>query len=731
METNWGHNAVNISQEENHIKLSPCMALYISYLVFLSISDILALALFYLKKNQYIAFAIAAAFLLTVLVVIYFKKSVNIAPLHITKIAWGSILILSIIALTRSVSPDLSHDVIMARVYWQYPGFQDNVNYNVFPAGFTFFFTLADRCFYYPNVLLGYRMGTLFNLFLLLLTYFQTREIFCIVLSGRQKSPNGFSKRFFNVDILTFISVTLYYSITELGTYMVDLAALPLILYLLRIIISKEVFSKKETHFFVAMLLGIVFALKFTNVIFIVPLLLLYLYNQHGKISVWVFLICAFIAFLPASPYLLYAYTSTGNPVYWTFNSIFKSKYYIDENFKDTRWGPSGFWDFILWPIHLIFRYRERVSEISYLPQVYLLLGLLGSFGICIHNFKRRLYLCSQQIIVYYFLFTYICWLASTGYPRYAIICELLAVIITCCWIIQMFDSSRKKNKLFAGVISALVLLQCCLNTSAGILNYGDWAWRPLLPTALENGSFVDNLKWCFRDRGPLGSDEQRKKVDVFCSTFVLHNMMKQINPNAPIINMRYVMYDLASVSEQKGGNFPEHYLSKLKELSSSNRIFDLAWSSQIGEVYQNANMVNARIKNIEYVNGYYLGDKTPLLIEYDFSDERENTYTDLSKTQSYTIDCSKKDSITLSGFAFLDPYVVWRAKPAHLKLYTKTSDGTEHVLYELKLKRRHIYELNETIDLSNYTGMTTIYIEDDSREEDYGMSHVINLSID
>ena len=154
---------------ENKIRISGVLFAYTAYIVFLSITDLLAISLFYGGWNQFLWGAILAAAVCTVILAKKFSKYCVFERIvtHRALLLYGTIFL--VVGILRGLAPDLSHDVSQGRVYWQTPGFADNIDENVFPAGFTFFFPLSDRIFYYPRLLLGYRMGTLTNAALLIL----------------------------------------------------------------------------------------------------------------------------------------------------------------------------------------------------------------------------------------------------------------------------------------------------------------------------------------------------------------------------------------------------------------------------------------------------------------------------------------------------------------------------------------------------------------------------------
>ena len=734
--------SMQICKRKKHtdIQISCALYAYIVYILFLSISDILSLPLFYAEANQLLPAVIATAGVIAIILAWQMASYCAFDKLSKNKSLLIYMVVILLIAVLRSLAPDLAYDTSQGRVYWQDPGFVDNVDENVFPAGFTFFFPLSDRIFYYPRVLLGYRMGTLMNALVMILIFLQMYKLIHMLLGKQMESLRkdytekainrpiyGILTYLMSEELFAFISVTLFYALADLGSYMIDLLAIPLLLWLLHRVLDESQQSNRVEQIFVALLCGLSFAMKFTNVIFIAPVLLVYLWQNRKEIRATTFALALIVGLLPAAPYLLYAYTSTGNPVYWTFNSIFKSPYYPDENFKDLRWGPQNWVQVLLWPLHIILHPTERVSELSIWPQIYLMVGYLGGIYVIIKTWKEHYTRKATLFAALFFAFVLL-WLKSTGFPRYAILCEMMAVVLGAYLIVGGLAAKVKWKKLVAMILMVALLGQCAINTVGGALNYYDWSFRWKISPDTLSSEYKLNAQEAFRDRGLIGTDEQREQIDIFLSTHLRHSIMKALDPDAPIVNGNYIVTFLSAVKEAKGIDYAEYYFTKLAEEEKKGaRIYDIAIANEYSEFISGANSVGAEIISLEEVDGYFIGRDTPILIEYSMTG-RENTCTDLAQQPAFEFPQGTGE-ISLTGIACLPSYVQWDYPPAILQVTVSTASGTNEVL-TVEIPQHEYIQLDEVLDLSPYSkdGPVTVMLSDIGAEAIDG--NIFNLKV-
>lgn len=709
-----------VQREKKHvIILDFPVFIYMVYLSFLVLCDVANFGVYILSGGRipvYVLLLFGAVF---VFCVYRFREYICIEKLRMDLMAYIFLGLIFVLAFIRGILPDTSYDVMNARVFWQFPGFQDNIDYNTFPAAFTFFFPLPDRIFYYPRVLLGYRLGTITNAFVLALVYIEIRELVETLLGGKLsvlwKDMEKYSsetqvvvKAVFNKSFLAAVSCLLYYIIAELGTYMVDITALPLLLVLLKKLFAKECDTSIIQFALTAYMAGICIALKVSNVIFLVPLILIYVIKNRKNMRIRDFLVCIIVGIFPSATYLIYAYISTGNPVYWMYNAIFKSPYYIDSNFKDRRWGPDNTKDYLLWPWKLVVGYDSRVSELSKLPQIYILLGWISSVYLIVRGCIKRIWDRGMTIFILLFGVFYVQWLYSTGYPRYAIICEIMAAIICMSAVCDLLMAHKKILRVIAATVMLALVLQMQLNYMEGINNRYDWSWRGTTAENIANGKLFANLKWLLRDRGTIGTDEQHSKVDIFLESYTNSQYMKMFDEDIPIINGDYIETYLTQVRDVKGIDYPAYYKEKIMNaLEEGKGVYDLLAPKNIYHAIDLANAWGLRITECEYVESFYTKDEYPVLIRYELANE-DNEFLPVDFVDIDTSILGGSHNAQLGGIVYLDSTT---APYCTLALMVEWADGGT-IEQKINLDAGNLYDLSQYFSIPGVDAEDRVYLE-------------------
>ena len=163
---------------------------------------------------------------------------------------------------------------------------------------------------------------------------------------------------------------------------MVELLALPFLLEMVFLLLRGLDEAKREREAVLFCLFGgILFCLKMTNIVYLVPLVLLYLWKIRKYLTPKLFLGCLVTGMIPVSVYLIYNGIAMKNPVYPYYNSLFHSPYFGETDFKDPRWGPSNIKEFLLWAYSMIRHPDYRLSEIPAKYNLDLALMYLGAAG--------------------------------------------------------------------------------------------------------------------------------------------------------------------------------------------------------------------------------------------------------------------------------------------------------------------------------------------------------------
>ena len=394
--------------------------------------------------------------------------------------------LITVIYLMKAAFPDASIDGMYYHILLQEPKLRDMVGADVFSGHFQGFgFPLPDRCFYFFRILFGYRLGTIWNLICVLVLYVQIIRLLELFLRSSLRRLIPFA---------AFIIVGVYDIFLQLSVYMVELSSLVLMTESLFILAydPKELrpggssapfetdscgasipipvspsgfglFSGPESTshkrflrpMFFAFLQGLFFACKMTNIIYVVPLILLYIFLYQKELSPGIFAASLVCGLLPVSIYLIHDLIMTGNPVFPYFNTIFDSLYFPDIDFRDDRWGGESLTEKLLWPFLLIFDPGTRKTE---LPPSFTLPFLSGwiALAVCALSFIRGKLktegseTCSAKaslqgsgflgVLGFFIVLSSLLWSFTTGHSRYYMGTELVLLL--------------------AGVISADLLLR-------------------------------------------------------------------------------------------------------------------------------------------------------------------------------------------------------------------------------------------------------------------------------
>ncbi|HUS12617.1 MAG TPA: hypothetical protein VMZ30_19260 [Pyrinomonadaceae bacterium] len=357
------------------------------------------------------------------------------------------------------------------------------------------------------RTLLGYRLGTIINLLVL---------VWAAQITDKILRP--YVKRVWVRSASVFVVFLAEHLLFEVSTYMVDLLTLPLLLEATYLTLGakrrndspeaemdrQETLSDEEDKneranvLQVAFLLGVSAAFKITNLAVALPLLLLWAYKSWKQRKPAMQLKTAALAWLvfvlPLLPFSVYVYRLTGNPLFPIGNVFFKSPYWPTHGGWDNRWGPTGFWQTIFWPVIAVF-HPERHSELA----VYsgrLSIGVIAAiFGIFVVR-KNRIAL---QLCLLLFGSSLLWSIAATGNGRYGLYNEVLAgMIVVVVGSELLKDSTLPAWSRIPGLLFSLALLGQATLACVYVLNH-EWGGRPTFfesPTA-----YLREAKMFLRDR--------------------------------------------------------------------------------------------------------------------------------------------------------------------------------------------------------------------------------------
>ena len=529
------------------------------------------------------------------------RDRAGVSPLFIA----GSLFIL-VFFTVKGFAPDQSYDTQNYHLLSQIPGFVDNLHYHVIPGRFQMFgFRLGDRMFYPFRALLGLRMGTLLNAGVMLVIYRQV-TVFLSMAAGRlekKQMENRGSKHL--AAILAFMIVSRLELVQESGSYMVELLALPFLLEMVCLLLRGREKEKQEREAVLFCLFGgILFCLKMTNIVYLIPLVLLYLWKIRKDLTPKLFFTCLMTGVIPVSVYLIYNGIAMKNPVYPYYNSLFHSPYFGESDFKDPRWGPGNIKEYLLWAYSMIRHPDYRLSEIPAKNNLDLALMYLGVAGAGIGWLWRRFGSRTKQkgksenlhkngnrdtlegTLFLLYAASFILWAATTGHSRYFMGGLLFAGMLCGCLVLRGMgcvsleleerkqqrdasneqevqgahptkmekpEESRKREpslfSLTGGVVFAVLFILVYAGrtydayTSVG--NGGEWAMRVVSREGIRH-----NLPYVFRDH-LLFTQEERSKIDrIFLTWADLGSYARLAGEDVPVWNRYSIVNELSNQKE-------------------------------------------------------------------------------------------------------------------------------------------------------------------------------------
>lgn len=408
--------------------------------------------------------------------------------------------------LLRAAFPDRSYDVLTYHLLNAERTLRGTLfrSGDFFPTAFPFN-PVADTVTGISRLFLGFRLGTVVNLFALVWAAQVTDKILRPFVSGAwQRSA---------CVLLIVLSETLLF---EISTYMVDLLAIPLMLEATLLTLRFDEAENRRANFIhVALLLGASVAFKITNLAVALPILAACTYKiaigprRSPPKQLTTTIPLAIVAFIAASvPFAIYIFRVTGNPIFPVANVFFNSPYWPIHGGWDYRWGPQNFWETIVWPVMIWFK-PERHSELA-LYSGRLSLGFVVAFiGIVLSWRNPR-----ARTICFILISSAFLWSATnTGYSRYGLYQEMLAGV-TVVAVVSALTAKipRPRVSWRKGLASVFIILLAIQSYFAGsYLLQKEWGSRP---TVIDHpAAYAREARLMLRDHSLKAflTDEQRR----------------------------------------------------------------------------------------------------------------------------------------------------------------------------------------------------------------------------
>ncbi len=606
---------------------------------------------------------ICVAFLLSVNAKISFEKQT--ATEHFF---FYLILILGII---KSCFPDTAYDTLHYHIISHDSGFKNWFSDPYVALGnFQIWgFRLGDRALGIFHKYMGYRMGTILNTFVLLIIYLQIISIIKKVLlpSINNTQCTDWMKKLVNPALLSFCIVTGHDCLMMLGSYYVDILGIPFALECIRILLKgmdKE--TTPATTLIFALFNGLWFALKMTNIVFIFPLVICYIWIHRKEMSWKIFMLSSVLAAFPMSIYMVFNTVCTKNPVFPYYNSFFESPYFWITNWNDGQFGGINSFERFFWIFNAIFNTGYRLSEIPDKYTYIYIIGLIGILFFAINCLKNKFEAFNKKRIILLLLIIFsssLLWSFTTGIARYyipgMIYISFMSVFLIY-WLIQ------KKSLIYNAI--SVILIGIFLLTSflqiKDVMGGREWSWRSVTPQLL-----ADNLTKIFKDY----SLEDTSVIDVntFCLTDSQYGGYAYLYPgNSKIINARYIGYISDPTIQQM--------FSDELQMSFNGNVYDIR-KRNFDDVESYIYRLN-EMGLTAYSFSTCTGNISPyLLINIGFTGQPQNTVTCLYDKK--TIDSLENQSGSKMRF-IIGKYYLQSCNEYILKIYEKRNNQ-DFLLYQ------------------------------------------------
>lgn len=554
--------------------------LLFGYTFFITLST-WADAIFFLEDVQSSYYHVVGAVFTAILVIVLCRHyRFSFRRYSGSKLLLAFSAFIMVLTVLRAMIPDVAYDTLNYHLVAQkqfVQGFEENCA----PGNFQLYgFALGDKLYYLPRLLFGYRVGSMLSGLILCLVLYQVSELLHLLCGDRLASlrERYFSGRFTKYfsflvreEFWAFVAVFLHDNVMLLGSYYVDLFTLPFLLEAVYQLVAPQEESAEDAVYFI-LNAGFMFAIKMTNIVYLLPLVVLYLVKIRKMIKPGLFLLCLVLGFFPCAPYLLVNWVKFGNPVFPYYNTIFQSIYYSLTDFKDDRFGPQTLQEKWLWPFYMVFAPDYRQTEIVPYWTGGLAVGMLATVATAVASGIRciRKKVVDSKILVILILTvaSFVLWEITTSISRY----YLGGYILMTCLLVwfcaeYLFGKNRLRNAV--GVLCGTLVFLQVVSSLDEYQNAREWSWRRVTVK-----SITENISCLFRDRPSISSlpEEPAAFFEVDNSAGV----SQILSPETPVYRLDY-LYDTLS------GPLQQNLMEEVDALMETGRVYMVSTSGEFG----------------------------------------------------------------------------------------------------------------------------------------------------
>jgi|GEM_PF-3517174 len=568
---------------------------------------------------------------MTVAVIIYKKllsRFIYAKPVHVTKTDAAAIGIIVLFALLGAAIPDYSWDTLNYHTYFQQFLGRDFIRYDFFPNRVMNEVSLyfGDRMFYVFRYFLGFRMGTVLNVLAAILLYTGLKGFAVNVLESAEIKTRDIC-----VCAITLSAVLIENVFLELNLYYVDICALPFLVECMQ----AALFDKKTDTcrmLFLAFICGVSVSIKLSNVFFLFPLALFYVFRFRKSLRP-AYLLSFFVALLPLALYFYISQKLTGNPLFPYLNGLFKSPYFALDVSPNTLsdfyrlFGPKSFMQFIFWPVYIA-RDPNLASNTEFYRGCLLILPAVFLAAILFKKRHGKLSYVWAMFIVFYIVYL----TAINGYNRYAVIMDSLSVLITGLYSLIWFKEKGILKKVLSFASAAGVIAVMCLTVKSIYFDGVNWLWTGDIKNRIAMQKANSSL--CFNDFQSGIDNNILSDIDCWYITEFNSGYASLIKPAAPMITSSFgVTNDTTALL----------YNERIKSLAGKG-IYTVATKYGAKHLFEETEKSGFSVQDI-YVLGcdYYDLNRSMLLVK--IAPETVQTHT-------YRLTCDNPCQIPLSPYS-------------------------------------------------------------------------------
>lgn len=696
------------NRNNKKVEINILMYLYVIYIISIIVNDYIIYTCG--SKHKIITYGISIIIVASIL--FFIRNKINVTKVEFQTIDVVFIIIFVGLFILRVAIPENAFDTVNYHLILQENPFSSYINNNFFPGRNinTFSYPLGDRMFFPFRKLLGYRLGLILNLGVIILIYYKVKEILTVIMKVVLKN-NTYSKI---IPIISFLSIYSEKIYEIVCIYYIDILYIPLFFELIKIILlNKREEYNKYNNIYIGILSGIIVSLKITNILFIVPMYIIYLFINFKKIQLrdYVCLIC--IPILPIFIYTLNIFIQTGSPVFPYYNKIFKSKYFSEVNWVDIRFGPKNIAETILWPIIIYFKpnrtddlaiYSGRLSLAFIISIVYIIYCLIK----CKFSWSRLKENFKFNIIIVFIMLNYIWTKFMVGYIRYALVLEVTSVLVISITIVCLLNKSEKKNvnSWIAYILLIFMSINILMITKETFMSNKEWAWR--YPFYNNLALHKDNMKYLFKDR-TSGIDKSQLDA-IQCWGIVDYNSgyARLVKSDIPIISLN------ASVSNDLTRKKLDDDIKRY-----NNAMYTIVENDKINKVFDELNKQGFAVcDNIIKIKPYFISsDKALYLIKIRKNGlvETKNEYITINNDKKeYAMDLSKfsNKNIKFSCIGGISPIIQGNGSDGfNLDFYIISNESRQKIYTKKVYTDSNLDQIKFDIDLNKYGSQSKLVI--------------------